>query len=273
MRRFLLVPFLLLTFLCCAQQIERVLVDGEIIVPRGEDREQISVYNVSAQKGTATDADGKFTLEVGKNDRVLITAIQFQSFTVVIDAGVVDKKLMRIYMNPSVNQLDEVVVSPYDLSGNIQVDVNRINVYEAPNYDLAYKTINYDYEFTPDRQSAIEGNAAEDALHNGGLKNGANFISILGALATAIFPKKDKSTPVETINNGQVLVTALQQRFSAQYYAETFCIPAEKVDAFIYFAEENAIEPYMLKSENEIELLEVLFEQSKIYKARLTDEK
>lgn len=272
MKPFLIIPFLLFTFLCCAQQIERVLVEGEIIVPKGDEREQISVYNVSSQRGTATDSEGKFTLEVAKNDRVLITAIQFQSFTVVIDEGVVDKKFMRIYMNPSVNQLDEVVVSPYDLSGNINVDVKRINVYDTPNYDLSYKTLNYDYEFTPDRQTAIEVNAAEDALNNGGLKNGFNFVSVLGLLATAIFPKKDKSAPVETLNNGQVLVTALQQRYSAQYYSETFGIPIEKVDAFIYFAEENAVEPYMLKPENEIKLLEVLFEQSKVYKARLADE-
>ncbi len=258
---------------CFSQQIDRVLVEGEIIVPKGDEREQISVYNVSSQKGTATDAEGKFTLEVGKNDRVQITALQFQSFTVVIDAGVVDKKFMRIYMNPAVNQLAEVVVSPYDLSGNIRVDVNRIQVYEAPDYDLSYKTINYDYEFTQDRLSSIEGNVADEALNSHRLQNGANFISIFGLLANAIFPKKDKSTPKETLNNGQVLVTALQQRYSTQYYAETFGIPAENVDAFIYFAEENAVKPYMLKSENEIELLEVLFEQSILYKERLGDEK
>ncbi|WP_432411682.1 hypothetical protein [Rasiella sp. SM2506] len=272
MKQFLLLPFLLCTFLCCAQQIERVLVNGEIIVPKGDDREQISVYNVSAQKGTATDADGKFTLEVGKNDRVLITALQFQSFTVVVDEGVVAKKLMRVFMNPAINQLDEVVVSPYDLSGNINVDVKRMQVYDAPEYDLAYKTINYDYEFTPDRQSAIEGNAAEDALNNGGLQNGANIRNLFGLLSRAIFNKKSRNAPQEMLNNGQILVTALQQRYSPQHYSETFGIPVEKVDDFIYFAEENAIEPHMLKSENEIELLEVLFEQSKVYKARLKNE-
>ncbi len=264
---------LLLSIACFSQEIERVLVDGEIIVPKGDDREQISVYNVSSQKGTATDAEGKFKLEVGKNDRVLITAIQFQSFTVVVDEGVVAKKLMRIYMNPAVNQLEEVVVSPYDLSGNIQADVKRIRVYDSPEYDLSYKAVNYDYEFTPDRQSAIVGNAAESALNNGGLQNGLNIRNIFNLFARAISSKKDKNTALKTLNNGQVLVTALQQRYSPQYYNDTFGIPTEMVDDFIYFAEENAVAPYMLKPENEIELLEVLFEQSKVYKARLTDEK
>lgn len=257
---------------CFAQQIGRVVVQGEIVVPKGDDREQISVYNVSSQKGTATNAEGKFTLEVAPNDRVLITAIQFQSFTVVVDKGVVDKKIMRIYLNPSINQLEEVVVSPYDLSGNINVDVKRIKVYNSPEYDLSYETLNYEYAFTPDRQSSVEGNAASEALNSSGMQNGFNFVSVFGLLAKAVFPKKEKKNTIETFNNGRVLVTALQQRYSQQYYAETFTIPTEKVDDFIYFAEENAIEPYMLKPENEIELLEVLFEQSNLYKSRLKNE-
>ncbi len=247
-------------------------MQGEIVVPKGDDSEQISVYNTSSQKGTATNAEGKFSLEVAANDRVLITAIQFQSFTVVVDQGVVAKKMMRIYMNPAINQLDEVVVSPYDLSGNINVDVKRIQVFETPDYDLSYETLNYDYEFAPDRQSAIEGNVAAEALNSGGLQNGFNFISIFGVLANAIFPKKNKKDSGSTLNEGRVLITALQQRFSPQYYTNTFGIPAEKVDAFIYFAEENAIQSYMLKPENEIELLEVLFEQSTLFKERLQDE-
>ena len=61
----------------------------------------------------------------------------------------------------------------------------------------------------------------------------------------------------------------MQQRFSAQYYAHTFGIPIEKVDDFIYFAQENAVTPEMLKEENEIELLATLFQQSEVYKERI----
>jgi CarboxypepD_reg-like domain len=252
--------------------VERVAIQGEIIVPKGDEREGINIYNVSSQKGTVTDAEGKFSLEVAANDRVLITAIQFQSFTVIVDEGVVGKKMMRVFMNPAINQLDEVVVSPYDLSGNINVDVKRMKVYNSPNYDLSYETLNYDYEFTQDRQSSIEGNAAEDALNSEGMQNGLNFISIFGVLAKAIFPAKERKNSTQSLNNGQVIFTALQQRYSQQYYAETFGIPIEKVDDYIYFASENAITPHLLKSKNEIELLQVLFEQSILYKARLKDE-
>ena len=256
------------TIAAFSQQTERVEVQGEIIVPVGDEKEQISVYNTSSQKGTITDAEGKFTLKVAANDRVLITALQFQPFTVVVDQGVVDKKTMRILMNPAINQLEEVVVRPYDLSGNVEVDVKRLPVFEVPNYDLSYETITFDYTFTPDRLSKVEGNAAQDALGTGGLQYGANFGNIIAGIAGLLLKNKDKNTPAEKLNNGQVLVTALQQRFSTTYYTETLGIPTEKVDDFIYFAQDNAIQPYLLKPENEIELMEVLLEQSVLYKER-----
>ena len=47
-------------------------------------------------------------------------------------------------------------MSPYDLSGNINVDVKRVSVIDSPNWDLSYETLEYDYEFTQDRQSQVD---------------------------------------------------------------------------------------------------------------------
>ena len=56
--------------------------------------------------------------------------------------------------------------------------------------------------------------------------------------------------------------------FFTEYYSKTFDIPIEKVDDFIYFVQGNAVTPSMLKPENELELLETLFQQSELYKKR-----
>ncbi len=125
-----------------AQDIERVSVKGTITAPIGEDVEGINIYNLSSQEGTVTDAEGVFNLRVGINDRVQVTALQFQSFTVIVDRGVMDVREMNIYMNPAVNQLEEVIVRPYDLSGSIVVDVRRIQTsVVSPDWDLSYSTL------------------------------------------------------------------------------------------------------------------------------------
>ena len=252
-----------------AQDIERTKVSGKLYVPKGDDAEGINVYNVSSQKGTITNADGSFEIEIAENDRVQITALQYQSFTVVIDKGIVERQQMNIFMNPAINQLDEVVVRPYDLSGNINVDVKKIPTYTVnKDWDLSYYNMEYGYQFEPDDKTKISGNAAEEALHGNSLKDGANILAILGGVAQLLFPKGEKITLVKKQENQMVMENNMQQRFSRSFIASTFGIPEEKAVDFLYFAQENGMEQRLLKSENEMELMEFLLAQSKEYKRR-----
>jgi len=267
---------LLLLFLCLiacatifAQEIERTKVSGKISVPQGDDAEGINVYNVSSQKGTITGADGTFEIEVAENDRVQITALQYQSFTVIIDKGIVDQKRMNIFMNPSINQLDEVVVRAYDLSGNVNVDVKKIPTYGVgTNFGLSNYNLKYGDDLAPDAQSKISFNAAEEALHGNTLKNGANILGILGGVAQLLFPGREKVTLDERQENQRVMDNNIQQRFSRSFIASNFGIPEEKAVDFLYYAQENGMEQRLLKPENEMELLEFLRNKSGEYKKR-----
>ena len=114
-KKLLLLLFIIVSPAILAQEIDRVKVSGKLHVPKGEDAEGISVYNISAQNGTITNADGTFEIAIAENDRVQITALQYQAFTVVIDKGVVDRKIMNIFLNPAVNQLEEVAFSSIEI--------------------------------------------------------------------------------------------------------------------------------------------------------------
>ncbi|OAD92202.1 hypothetical protein A7A78_08915 [Aequorivita soesokkakensis] len=268
-KRLLFLLFIIASPTIFAQDIERTKVAGKIHVPTGDDAEGINVYNVSSQKGTITDADGSFEIEIAENDRVQITALQYQSFTVIIDKGIVERKKINIFMNPSINQLDEVVVRPYDLSGNINVDVKKIQTFTVSNdWDLGYENLEYGYHFEQDLQTAISGNAAEEALHGNSLKNGANILGLLAGAVSLLLPKKDKTTPAEKLESGNALNNNLQQRFSRNFIASTFGIPEEKAIDFLYFAQENGWDQRLLKPQNEMELMEFLFQKSKEYKER-----
>ncbi len=266
----------LLLFICIAmsgalfaQEVDRTKIKGKITAQKEDDLEGITIYNQSSQKGTVTNADGNFEIEVAENDRLYVTALQYQSFTVVVDKGIIDKLKMNIFMNPYVNQLDEVVVRPYDLSGNIRVDVKKIPTYNiGKDWDLSYKNLEYGYQFTPDGQSAITGNAAEEALHGNALKNGANILGILAGAVSLLLPKKERVAPAEKLQSGNDLNENLQQRFSKNFIADTFEIPEDKAVDFLYFVQESGLEKDLLKAENEMLLMEFLQKKSKEYKAR-----
>src|SRR5690606_21585672 len=116
-----------------AQDIDRVIVEGKIHVPKDEDAEGISVYNISSQQGTVTDAEGAFEIAIAENDRLQIFALQYKTFTVVMDEGVIKQQKLNIFVNPAITQLDEVVIRPYDLSGNVRADVEKIPTYYIGN--------------------------------------------------------------------------------------------------------------------------------------------
>jgi hypothetical protein len=262
------VLFFMLSTLCFAQEIDRFEINGKISAPQGEDIENVNVYNISSQLGTASNKDGEFTLEVAENDRIQITALQFQSFTVIVDKGVIDKKRMAIYLNPAVNQLEEVIVRPYDLSGNIIADLNRIKTSTLnPGWDTSYTTLEFGYEFSDDQYSSIDGNKAEEAFYNGQKQAGLNFVG----MGNLLFSKKRK-TETSKIANKEVIIRALRQRFSNAYISEEFNIKDKNVNDFIYFLEESGIDQNLLLAKNELLLLDFLNRQSTLYKQQFGED-
>ncbi len=252
---------LLFSFTTFSQEITRIKINGKITTLKGEDVEGINIYNKSSQKGTITSKNGAFELMVAENDRVFISATQFQRFSVIIDDGIIESKRMYVFLNPVVNQLDEVVIRPYDISGNIVADVKRVDIVDVnQNLDLSYENLEYGYEFSDDAQSSIRGNKAEEAYFNGPVQGGGD---ILG-LANLFFPNK-KKTEREVISETELKTDAVQKRFGNAYISKTFNIPEEKVNEFIYFVEENGIDKKLLQYENELLLIEYLHIQSKKY--------
>lgn len=268
-KRLLLLLFIAAAPALFAQDIDRTKVSGKIHVPQGEDAEGISVYNISSQEGTITNTDGSFEIEIAENDRVQITALQYQSFTVIMDKGIVERKLMNIFMNPVVNQLEEVIVRPYDLSGNINADVKKIPTYSGiKDLKLSYYNLKYGDDLEPDDQTAISINAAEEALYSTTLKDGANVLAILGGVGQLLFPNGKKISIGELQDDQNLLSNNIQQRFSKDFIAANFGIPEDKAVDFLFFAQENGLDQDLLKPKNEMQLMEFLFKKSKEYKER-----
>lgn len=288
-KKLLLTLFICLPLSLLSQEIERVKITGKIKAALAEDVEGVSIYNVSSQKGIITDEQGNFEIEVAENDRLSITALQFSTFTIVVDKSVIEDKKIGIYLNPVVNQLEEVIVRQYDLSGDIVVDVSKIKTANVvPDMDLSFETLEFDYEFTIDKFSSIKGNNAHDAFHNGQEQYGGDLIGLVGdIILKAFLPKrKNKKTvsaqfndavfsalmPIEKsrgtiITSEREAITAgLRDRFTNKYISETFGIAEDNVNDFLLYVEEHGMQKELLFEGNEIELLEFLFQKSEAYK-------
>jgi hypothetical protein len=249
-----------------SQEIERVKVKGKIIV-EANDIEGITVYNTSSEKGTITDIDGNFTIEAGLNDRIEISALQFKKFIIAVDEGVVEQRKMTIFMVEEVNKLPEVVITPYDLSGNIIVDINRVRTlnlpFEADNFNLNKVPV----EQTPDYKSSVQNQFVRGA---GGKSDmlGGDMIGLVGFLLKPLFKKKDKKTDIEKYQdrvqaaNKDFEVLDLRLMYSNDYIYRMFGIPQDKVNEFIVFVEDNGLDYDLLKEGREMEFIDFLVQQS-----------
>ncbi|EDM44151.1 hypothetical protein SCB49_03960 [unidentified eubacterium SCB49] len=272
MKQLLLFFFCISTFVLQAQELERFVVEGRITAPSESDIEGVTIYNSSSNRGVITDEEGQFKLAVAFNDVIVVSAIQYATFKLTIDQRTIDKKELGIYLNPVVNQLTEVTVRKYDLTGNLVVDVGSIKTVDLDTeWDLSYETMEFDYEFTPDKWSSIPGNFAESAFYNGQEQYGANLMGGLSLIADIIFNKKASRSFALKPRDPNRNVQGIRERFTHQELREAFIIPEGKEDDFLFFAEDNGLTDDLLLDKNQLVLLAFLQESADAYRKQIDE--
>ena len=230
-------------------QTKRVEIEGFTLVPKDQNPIGITVFNNNSQKGTITNYLGQFFLKVAKNDTLLISAIQYKSFKTVVTQTMIDDKKIVIEMKPYINELGEVVIYKKDFSKG---------------WNLSYEALEYKYNFRNDRFSRIERDVAAEALGSQGLQNGLNIAGFLALAARAVFKKK--RTPFQPKKEYLQAVLVLNEKFDTDFYIQTFGIPKQSVQDFIYYLGEIGIPETLLKPENELALINYIQQKAKKYK-------
>lgn len=249
-----------------ASSQERNSVSGNIQVPADEESGGIIVYNLTSKAATLTNSEGEFTIAVKLNDSIRVEPAGFQNFMVIIDKGVIDSEELNIFLNEVINVLPEVIVSPYDLSGNVRVDAARLLVAEVPENLNSPEVQNtyFEADAQPDLNSPPRNYAL--AANETRLVNGLNFVNIFKALLI----ENKKSDIKDPYNNrlNNTVEEKLRLMYDDAFFQENLNIEMQNINEFIYFADENGLKEEMLKEGNELNLIEFLVEQSKRYKRK-----
>ncbi len=258
-----------LAFICfvvsisMAQITSRVMIDGKISAPIGDDVEGVVVYNRSTDKGTISNKNGGFRISVGINDKIEVVAMQYQHFVVFVDKGVVDSKRLHIFLNESVNQLEEVVVRPYDLLGNVSVDVKKIGFSQSGISEVAKQTskrINdAEYDFTADDLTTPENNAIIEEKEN--LIHGLNFVNLFKLVYDSKSKSKKKKQPED-------IDVKVRDVYNDQFFKDYLALEIHQINDFLFFAEDNGLNTTYFETGKELDLLQFLVIQSKLYRQR-----
>jgi hypothetical protein len=266
MKAILFVILSLITNFLFAQGIERKVLRG-IVVVDSFDVEAVTVRNISSNLNAKTDIDGKFSIRARATDTLFFESPSFISQKYILTQKDFWKEELEIRLHVKITELDELVITPYTLSGNLIEDTKRIQVYGDGFAVIDAKKIMH---YEDDVRSGAPINSALPSVF---APNGSNFNFLaLGAGLVSLFIKpsfsKSHSKRVyeeRRIKNLQSKSYSdhLFERFSHNFFVETLKIKNEDIPMFMSFSELNVYElSPLLKPENELKLIEYLIKKA-----------
>jgi hypothetical protein len=270
----------LLTFLVSAtsfsQLKERELVIGKIKSDSLE-VENITVFNASSNIGAITDVDGKFAIKVREKDTLVVQGLAYLSTKYIIQKKDLDVEILEIYLKVRINELNEVEVSPYTLTGTLEVDTRKIKTY-AP--DLS--AIDYS-KLKP--KDILDTRPVNTAMPNTMASTPVNFIAIFGFIGKGIkelvgSDKKKISASEKAFNEKRLkevqskpFAEHMKEQFSNHFFTDQLKIKNEDIPMFLAFSETTSQELVaFLEEENHLKLIEYLISKAEAFKKQQKEE-
>ncbi len=227
-----------------AQDDERRILRGQVLY-RDVSVPNENVINVTAERATITDDQGRFAIEVKEGDDLAFTAVNYEMKVVTISDEILKKNRLVVEVNEKVTELDEVIVTPEDKERFLQVKNEEFK----------------EFEYEVDRSTEVE-NAAMQASSGPQLQNGLNFVNIFRALFKSNTTTNDSGPKLK-------LSEVLRQVYDDEFFVVDLKLPQDQIGAFLVYTDDKLPEQSLLKKSNEFELIDFLVTQSKEFRKSL----
>ncbi|MEL0274519.1 MAG: hypothetical protein VW943_01160 [Flavobacteriaceae bacterium] len=86
------------------------------------------IHVINADRGLAeiTDIDGNFEISVAIGEELIFSGVQYKKRALIITPEIFALEEITVYLEAFINELDEVVVKPHNLSGSLSSDLNNV---------------------------------------------------------------------------------------------------------------------------------------------------
>ena len=156
MRFFAVLFFICFTTLTFAQTVKDTIVKVSATVKDDNSLktlQNVHIINFNTVKGTITNEKGFFEIDARVNDTLHISILGYQSIRVKVTNDWVKSKSTEIKLTEKAYALEEVIVTPYNLTGYLEIDAKIIQIPE--NYRYGISGLPYGYEAGKTSPNAI----------------------------------------------------------------------------------------------------------------------
>ena len=233
------------------------------------------VSNSTQNRGTITDANGFFNITVKFNDTLVFSAVQFKKKEVVITLEILKKKKLEVFLEEALTELNEVVVTPYNLTGDIKQDAKSVkvgNIITAstlglPNANIEVTTRNERKLFEAKDGAYLQVMNVNIILNdekNIEIPNGV-AINIKRILNDVIGRTKTLKNLIELDKNSATL-NEVKRVYHDSIYQQELKIPKENLNDFMNFCEVDSSYVEVVESNDALQLWEFLMRNSVVYR-------
>lgn len=106
--------------------------------------ESVHIVNLNQVIGTITNENGEFTIKAAVNDTLYFSYLGFKSQKIRVTNDMFKFKDTKISLTELAYALEEVIVTPYQLTGYLEIDVKNLPVNTAYQYSVSGLSIGYE---------------------------------------------------------------------------------------------------------------------------------
>lgn len=209
----------------------------------------INIVNYTKEIGTTNDENGFFEMPASAGDSIVFSSVQYQVRSIVVTSEQIEKQSINIVLYPVVQLLEQVKVSNIELSGNLDKDVDAVEL--QPFVDN--ETLGLPFS---DKPQPTQIQRKIYTAKSGILDRPINYLN--GTL------KKLKK--IKALEDLQQIVQKGTTTFSMTFFVEELTIPKELITDFMYYCAKDDNFNNLLENSKRLTLLEFFQEKAKSYK-------
>ena len=234
-----------------AQTFFSSVLEGKV---QSTDKDLADVYvmNLTAKKATITDINGYFSIVAGLNDTLVFTALQYKRKELVVSMEMLASKNIIVPLEEAITQLDEVVVMPYNLTGDISRDLRSLDVGPVTTASTLGLPNAYVKPPTKAERELFE------ATTGGGI---IPLNPILNAISGRTKMLRQRVARDEKYGRTQ----RVREFYGDSLYTNRLRIPLEKIEDFMYFCEIDPRFGIIVDTHDRLKIWEFLKQKSVEY--------
>lgn len=234
---------ILVCVLIASQLLNAQYLNGKITA-NYTDLKGVTIINTTQKIAVTSEENGLFKIKAVVKDSLLVTAVQFNSKTVVLTKEDFDKELFLIRLSVHTNYIDEVTV------------VKEKDGYEAGILSKKAKI------FTPAERKLNTASNMYPTANVGAMTGGSLG---LDPVLNWISGRTKRLKQELNVEQKEVALQKINYLFDETYFIQTLKIPEDKLEGFLYFIVEDAEFKKTLSSKNKTMTKFLLIDLAKFY--------